>query len=176
MKTWTGPTGIELPEPHYCDQCGSELVLREQPEDGMRPWCPTCKAWRYPTFSTAVSVIVLNPDDDSILTIDQYGKEGILVAGYVLRGDSLEETVRREVEEETGLVVTDVTFNASQFFARSNTLMVNFWCRATAESVSVREGEVDAARWIPRDAIVDSMLPESLAQWFVMHYLESVGA
>lgn len=118
-------------DPAFCHVCGTRLVLREQPEDGPEPWCPTCGAWRYPGFSVGCSMIVYHPDGKRILTIDQYGKHGILVAGYVARGEDLESTVRREVLEETGLELDSVEFNASRFYEPSNTLMANFVCRAT---------------------------------------------
>lgn len=165
------PRDVDPHNPIYCEECGTELVLREQPEDGPKPWCPTCHRWRYPTFSTACSMIVYHPDGKRILTIDQYGKEGILVAGYVVLGDSLEDTVRREVREECGLELDSVEFNASQYFEPSNTLMVNFVCHAKDADAQPNPGEVDAAHWIPVEEILDSMLPGSLARRFVALHL-----
>lgn len=154
----------------FCPHCGSRLVLREQPEDGPRPWCPTCQTWRYPSFSTACSMIVVHPNGRHVLLIDQYGKRGILVAGYVSQGEDLERTVRREVSEEVGLSLSLVRFNASSFFAPSNTLMVNFVCQATSADVQP-DHEVDAWRWVELDQLADSMLPGSLAQRFVRQAL-----
>lgn len=159
-------------KPTYCNVCGTALTVRLQAEDGLQGWCPACEEWRYPPFSTAVSVIVYHPDGNHILTIDQYGKRGILVAGYVYQGDGLEETVVREVREETGLAVADVTFNASRYFEPSNTLMCNFFCRAMSAEGHLNPGEVDAARWITVEGILDAMLPGSLARWFVERHLE----
>lgn len=160
--------------PRYCEACGTALELREQPEDGLRPWCPQCQRWRYPSFSVACSMIVYHPEGDRILTIDQYGKEGILVAGYVARGDDLESTVRREVREECGLELASVVFNASSFFEPSNTLMVNFVCHAASAELQPNPGEVDRAHWIPVDRILDAMLPNSLARRFVALHLSRV--
>lgn len=167
------PRDLDPHNPRYCEECGCELVLREQPEDGLRPWCPTCRRWRYPTFSIACSMIVYHPDGTRILTIDQYGKEGILVAGYVSLGESLEDTARREVREETGLELASVQFNASSYYPPSNTLMVNFVCRAHEADAQPNPGEVDAARWIPVGEILDAMLPGSLARRFVALHLEA---
>lgn len=158
----------------FCPHCGTKLELREQPEDGPEPWCPKCGTWRYPSFSSACSMIVLSPEGDDVLLIDQYGKKGILVAGYVLQGQDLETTVRREVSEEVGLRLESIEFNASKFFAPSNTLMVNFVCRSASREVS-SDREVDSWRWVARDHVVDSMLPGSLAQDFVRTYLERSG-
>lgn len=151
----------------FCPICGTRLTTKEQPEDGLVPWCPTCNEYRYPKFNVAVSVIVQHPTEPRILTIDQYGKEGILVAGYVTRGEAAEDTVAREVHEECGLDVTDVTFNASSFYEPSNTLMLNFSCRALEPQGHLNAREVDEAHWIAREDILDSMLPHSLARRFV---------
>lgn len=155
----------------FCPICGTRLTTKEQPEDGMVPWCPSCREYRYPTFNVAVSVIVRHPSKPQILTIDQYGKEGILVAGYVTRGEAAEQTVAREVHEECGLDVEDITFNASSFFEPSNTLMLNFSCRALERAGELNAREVDAAHWIAEDDILDAMLPDSLARRFVAIWL-----
>lgn len=170
LSAWQGNAGVELPHERYCSICGSKLVLKEQPEDGPEPWCPTCNAWRYPAFSSAISTIIYSPDGAKILAIDQYGKHGILVAGYVSQGESLEKTVAREVHEETNLTVTDIRFNASQFYARTNTLISNFVCRATTEDFHLNR-EVDRARWVAKDDFADALIPGSLAQWFARHHL-----
>lgn len=154
----------------YCPHCGAKLVMREQPEDGPEPWCPECEAWRYPSFSTACSMIVCHPDGERVLLIDQYGKQGILVAGYVGQGENLEQTVRREVREEVGLELDSVAFNASSFFAPSNTLMVNFVCQAHTAEVH-RDREVDDWHWVSKQELLSAMLPGSLAQRFVQVYL-----
>ena len=157
--------------PRYCHVCGTRLVMRDQREDGPEPWCPVCGEWRYPRFSCAVSVIVYHPDGRRVLVIDQYGKRGILVAGYVARGEDLVSTVVREVREETGLAVRGVRFNASEFYEPSDTLMVNFTCRATLDELRLNPGEVDTARWVAVDEVVDAMRPGSLAQRFVRLHL-----
>ena len=117
-----------------CYECGTPLVEKYLEKEGMVPYCPKCQQFRFPIFNTAVSMEVLSPDKTRILLIQQYGKKrNILVAGYVNRGESAEQAVAREVKEEIGLTVHDITFNESQFFEPSNTLMLNFSCVADSE-------------------------------------------
>ena len=52
--------------------------------------------------------------------------EHILLAGYVSQGKNAEATVAREIDEELGLKVKSLTFNATKYYERSNSLMINF--------------------------------------------------
>ena len=111
----------------YCSQCGTALIEKELKNEGIIPFCPSCGEYRFPVFNTAVSMIVINQKEKKILLIKQYGKDAyILVAGYVNRTENLEDAVRREIREETGMEVTELHFNRSSFFEPSNTLMCNF--------------------------------------------------
>ena len=159
----------------HCAACGAKLITKTHPTDGDIPYCPACDDFRFPGFNTAVSMIVFNADKSRILLLDQYGKAGILVAGYVSRGDNLEDTVRREVMEETGLAVKDIIFNTSRYYEGSNTLMCNFACVVDADDLRIDTGEVDSARWVPVEDVLNEMLPHSLAQWFTRVYLDKTG-
>ena len=82
----------------YCYECGTKLTERELENEGKIPYCEKCGEYRFPIFSTAVSMIVENPDKNEILLIQQYGrKNNILVAGYVNKGENAENAVMREV-------------------------------------------------------------------------------
>ncbi len=158
----------------YCTECGRELVLKNLENEGMVPYCERCGQFRFPMFNTAISAIVYAPDGKHIILIQQYGrKQNILVAGYVSRGESTEETLVREIREELGLEVTDYTFNASSFFERSNTLMVNFACRVSSDSLEgVNHEEVDLARWYTPEEAKENILENSLAKRFLLKWLD----
>ena len=111
----------------FCRECGTKLVPKELENEGIVPYCPSCGQYRFPQYNVAVSMIVVNEEKDEILLIQQYGRPSyILVAGYVGRGESLEDAVVREVREETGMTVSHMKFNRTQFFEKSDTLMCNF--------------------------------------------------
>lgn len=162
-----------MAEMKYCLECGTELVLRHLEDEGEIPYCTECKQFRFPVFSVAVSVEVQNPDRDKILLIKQYGKDRyILVAGYVNKGENAEDTVRREVMEEIGLKVDQVHFEKSEYFAPSNTLMLNFSCVAESEDLShVSEKEIDSCRWFSRDRAAVEIADGSLAEKFLLRFL-----
>ena len=134
----------------YCYECGTKLTEKFLENEGMIPYCETCQEFRFPIFSTAVSMEIFNPEKDKVLLIQQYGKKrNILVAGYVNKGESAEHAMVREVMEEVGLHVVEYKFNRSEYFEKSNTLMINFACVVDSEDLSRRTKEVDKAEWFP---------------------------
>ena len=161
----------------YCMECGTKLEDRFLKNEGMIPWCETCQAYRFPVFSTAVSMEVLNPARDRILLIKQYGKDRyILVAGYVNKGENAEDTVVREVKEELGLTVTDLHFEKSEYFAPSNTLMLNFSCVVDSDSLAhVSEEEIDSCRWFSFEEAEENIAKGSLASRFLHRFVSKTG-
>ena len=121
---------------NYCMECGTLLHPMPHGEEGIVPYCDTCAAFRYPVFNTAVSLLVMDEEEENIILIRQYGRPHyILVAGYVNRGEDAEDAARRELKEELGLCALSVSFNRSHYFSPSNTLMLNF--TVTVPSIEV---------------------------------------
>lgn len=155
----------------YCMTCGTKLEAKFLENEGEIPYCSSCQAFRFPMFNAAVSMIILNPSKDKVLLIQQYQrKDNILVAGYINRGENAESAVIREVFEETGLIVSQVQANQTQFFEPSNTLMMNYVCVATTETIRLTD-EVDLANWFELEVARDMIKPDSLAQSFLEAYL-----
>ena len=155
-------------EMKYCMQCGCELDEKYLMGEGMVPYCPHCEDFRFPVYSTAVSMIVMNKSLDKELLIKQYDKENyILVAGYVNKGEDAEDAVRREVSEELGLTVLESRFNRSHYFAPSNTLMLNFTA-IVEDGEPVPGSEIDEWKWFDVErARAYGAKRESLAQIFL---------
>ena len=158
----------------YCSGCGSELELKKLDEEGLIPYCPKCNKFKFPSFSTAVSMIVVNSDESKVLLIKQYNSSrNILVAGYVNIGESLEHAVKREVKEEVGLNVVSLRFNKSEYFGKNKVLMVNFIAVVENEEFSIKENEVDYAKWYESFEALDMVAPNTLAKRFVANYIEN---
>lgn len=157
----------------FCSNCGEELVEKYLENEGMIPYCEKCGVYRFPMFNAAISAIVYNPAGDRIMLIRQYGRDrNILVAGYINKGENAEHTLVREIKEELGLTVTDYTFNASQYFEKSNTLMINFACHVDSDSLDgVNQDEVDYAAWYTPEEAEKQILPDSLAKRFLLKWL-----
>jgi NAD+ diphosphatase len=96
----------------------------------------------------------------------------VLVAGYVNRGETLEDAVKREIKEETGMTVSSMKFNRTQFFERSDTLMCNFTAFVEDDSEMDPNYEIDKYNWFTREQARANIRPDSLAQYFLNSYLD----
>jgi len=158
----------------FCRMCGTALELRETEHEGIVPYCPSCKEFRFPQYNTAVSMIVVNETTDEILLVRQYGRPFyVLVAGYVSRGESLEEAVRREIKEETGMTAFRLRFNRTRFFEQSDTLMCNFTAFVRDASELNVNYEIDSYAWFTKDEARKNIKPGSLAEYFLDSYLDT---
>lgn len=160
----------------HCVECGNELIEKECGIDGLIPFCPVCKEFRFPTFNSAISTIIFNPDKDKILMIQQYGKPfNILVAGYINKGENATQALLREVQEEVGLDIVNYTYNENIYFDKSNTLIHNYISYVNSETFQIAEEEVDSARWFTIQEAVVEVKPNSLAKRFLYLALHKTG-
>ena len=161
-----------IPNFNHCMECGCKLVMKENPGEGMTPFCPDCGEFRFPVFNVACSMIVMDEAREHILLIKQYGgSEYILVAGYVTKGEDAEVTARREVKEELDMDVKELKFNRSHYFAPSNTLMLNF--TVVVEGTTPHPNrEIDSWKWFTLDEARKNIKKNGLANAFLNGYLD----
>ena len=156
----------------YCEKCGHELIMKQNGIDGMVPYCPSCHEFRFPMFNSAVSALILNPDRDKILLIQQYGrKDNILVAGYVTKGENAKTALYREVKEEVGLNIKQYEFNDNEYYKRTNTYINNYVVVAESELFKCND-EVDYAAWYDLEEALSIIKQGSLAQELLRRYIE----
>ena len=129
----------------FCGRCGSKNIHNDY-ERAMH--CPKCDRNSYPRIMPAVIVGVT---DGSHLLLTQY-REGYghnaLVAGFAEIGETLEETVAREVMEETGLKVKNITYYKSQPWGIANDILAGFYCEADGSTEIVMDKtELRLAQW-----------------------------
>ena len=157
----------------HCFECGTALVERELDGEGVVPYCPECQQFRFPMYNVAVSMIVINEQNGTILLIKQYGKPSfVLVAGYVNRGEQVEHAVGREIKEETGMTVSRIQFNRTSFFEPSNTLMCNFTAFVKDDSELSTNAEIDSFQWFSPEEARQNIRPNSLDERFLNAYLD----
>lgn len=148
----------------FCPVCGHAT---EPGGDGWARRCPQCGHARYPHVSPAVLALV--HDGDKILLVHKpgWGAMNSIIAGFVEPGESLEECVRREVQEEAGVEVTDIVYQGSQPWPFPHQLMVGFTARYVSGELKIDAAELDGAAWFPRGALPDLPSPISLSRHII---------
>ncbi len=163
----------------YCTVCGTKLIEKEcinyGLSEGMIPFCEKCNDFRFPKFNTAISAVIFSPDKRKILLIQQYEMhKNILVGGYVNKTENLEHAVIREIKEEIGLDVSEIHFNKSEYFAKTDSLLCNFVAVATDENLTISQ-EVDYANWYDIKTAKEVIYKNSLAERFLISAIEKIS-
>ena len=136
----------------FCGKCGHPLV----PDTRERMmYCLHCKNTEYPKISPAVIVGVRNGNR---LLMSKYAggtaRRYALIAGFAEIGETLEETVKREVMEEVGLKVKNIQYYKSQPWSLSSSLLMGFYCDLDgSDHIILEEDELSEAEWFERDDI-----------------------
>lgn len=136
----------------FCGSCGQRLI-HDKKERMM--YCPHCKSTEYPKISPAVIVAVTHGEK---LLLSKYAgrntKRYALIAGFTEIGETLEETVKREVMEEVGLKVKNIRYYKSQPWGLSGSLLAGFVCDLDGDdTITLDENELAVAQWFPREEI-----------------------
>ncbi|MBQ6493035.1 MAG: NAD(+) diphosphatase [Erysipelotrichaceae bacterium] len=136
----------------YCGNCGS-LMVHDKEERAQ--YCPSCHRKVYPRINPAVIVGVIN-GDRLLLTRYRNGYGGnAMVAGFTEIGETLEETVKREVKEETGLEVKNIRYYGSQPWGTASDILAGFYCDVDGDdTIRMDENELRYASWVTREDIV----------------------
>ena len=146
----------------YCGRCGS-LTGRSTTERAIV--CPSCGNTIYPRVVPAVIVAVLDKENDKILLTKYKGRAisyFALVAGFTEIGETLEQTVAREVMEETGLHVKNITYYKSQPWGVADDILTGFYCEVDGDrEIRMDEEELSVAGWYSREEVI--LQPDDLS-------------
>lgn len=155
-KAFAGVTALQLyrwyENNRFCSRCGAKMH-RGTTERSLI--CESCGKTVYPTISPCV-IVALTDGKDRILLTKYNSKHSkytryALIAGYTEIGETLEDTVRREVMEEVGLKVKNITYYKNQPWAFTDTLLNGFFCELDGNDKITRdENELAEAVWVER--------------------------
>lgn len=157
----------------YCPDCGTKLIPRPIGDEGLVPYCDSCKKPLFDMFSTCIIVMVVNEFEEVALLKQSYisSQYRTLVAGYMKPGESAEECTRREVMEEIGIELQQLQILGTDWFSRKEQLMIGFLGRAKKSEFTL-SGEVDEAWWVPVEEAPALMHPgKSISASMVERYI-----
>lgn len=167
-KAFAAVTGFQIHDWYtntgFCGRCGSRMSAQGE-ERAMK--CPECGKVYYPQICPSVIVGVI---DRERLLMTKYSvkhstyRKYALIAGYAEVGESLEDTVRREVMEEVGLHVKNIRYYSSQPWSYSDTLLVGFFCELDGSpEITMDENELSAAEWLNRNEIPEESADDEVS-------------
>lgn len=157
----------------FCGRCGTAT---EPARTERAKVCPTCHRIIYPRLSPAIIVLVRK--DDSILMVR--GKKTApgrysLVAGFVEPGETIEDAVRREVREETGIAIKNIRYRASEPWPFPDSLMLGFVADYAGGEVAPDGVEIESAAWFDRDHLPELPPKLSLTRALIDDWAASLG-
>ncbi len=164
-RSFAGAVGRQLnrwyTNHRFCSKCGNPT---KKSDSERMLYCESCGFHTYPTISPCVIVAVHNGNK---LLLTKYAGRSYsryaLIAGFAEIGESLEQTVHREVQEEVGLKVKNLKFYKSQPWPFTDTLLSGFYAELDGDdTITLDENELAVGEWLDRKDIPPADLKISL--------------
>ena len=155
----------------YCGSCGQPTEFKV---DERAKICPQCGLINFPRLSPAVIVAILK-DDQILLGRNKRFKLPFysVLAGFVEPGETLEECVEREIREEVGIKIRNISYFGSQPWPFPNSLMIAFTADYAGGDICVDGSEILDAAWFKKDRLPKIppriSIARQLIDWFVDH-------
>jgi NAD+ diphosphatase len=141
----------------FCGKCGNSTTSAEA---GNVRICENseCRRSHFPSMDPAIIVLV-SSGEYCLLGWQKPWPKGMYstIAGFVEPGESIEDAVIREVEEETGIKVEEIEYQSSQPWLFPSSLMLGFTAKAKSNKIRIAKNELDDARWFSREEIKDNL-------------------
>ena len=151
------------PRHRFCAVCGQATAPNR---GGWSRRCDECGADHYPR---ADPVVIMLAEHDGRLLLGRQphyppGRYSAL-AGFVEPGETIEAAVARELFEEAGIAVSEVTYIASQPWPFPSSLMIGAHAIARSDSLTIDTAELDDARWFTRGQVVAALAGDPSADF-----------
>jgi NAD+ diphosphatase len=153
----------------FCGQCGQRTIPHER--DRARV-CPVCGLQSFPRLSPAIIVLVERGRQLLLARSARFPKGRYsVIAGFVEPGETLEEAVARELQEEVSIAVENIHYFGSQPWPFPNSLMLGFTADYAHGEICIDDDEIEEAGWFSPDNLPD--LPEGISisrkliDWFL---------
>ena len=154
----------------FCSRCGSRN--EEHPTDRAK-YCRDCGLTTYPRLSPSIIVLVRKGDEMLLARNAAWPMRMFsTLAGFVEPGESIEQTVHREVHEEVGLEVDNLRYLGSQSWPFPNSLMLGFHADYASGEFSFRDGEIAEARWFHYRDLPNVPGGTAISRWLIDAFID----
>ncbi|XP_072166750.1 NAD-capped RNA hydrolase NUDT12-like [Diadema setosum] len=149
----------------FCPTCGAKTTMADA---GYKRICTIegCRSLKgvhntcYPRLDPVAIMLVVSEDGKSVLLGRKKGFPGKMyscLAGFMEPGETIEDAVRREVKEESGIIVGKVQYHSSQPWPMPSQLMIGCIAQAVSSKITVDMEELEDARWFTRHEVVEML-------------------
>ena len=157
----------------FCGRCGGTT----EPVSGeLAMWCTRCGMLHYPRLNPA-AIVLVERGNQILLARSPSFPEGLysILAGFVEPGESIEETVAREIGEEVGIGVRNVSYFGSQPWPFPHSLMIGFTADYAGGELSPDPAEIEAAGWYAADDLPQLPPRTSIARAMIEDFVDRHG-
>ena len=158
----------------FCGRCGT--ATEDHATDRAKR-CPDCGLTIYPRLSP--SIIVLVRKGEHMLLARNVAWPTTMfstLAGFVEPGESIEQTVHREVAEEVGIEVTNLRYLGSQSWPFPNSLMLGFHADYASGEFAFHDGEIAEARWFHYRELPNVPGGTAISRWLINAFIDEMTA
>lgn len=154
----------------FCGRCGGENRMKE---DEFAKICPSCCLITFPRLSPAIIVRITDGDRILLARSPQFPRNMYsILAGFIEPGESLEAGIHREVFEEVGVRVSDLSYFGSQPWPFPDSLMIGFTARYLSGIIRCDGVEIEDAQWFTRDQMPELPGPLSISRALIDDFLD----
>ena len=138
----------------FCSVCGHPTQVQR---GGQKRVCPACNAEHFPRVDPVIIMVV--SDGDRCLLGQSRGRLQAMnrysaLAGFMDQGEAIEEAVAREVMEEAGIRVKNVTYHSSQPWPFPSSLMIGCHAEADSTTINMDDEEMTDVQWFDRSEVL----------------------
>jgi NAD+ diphosphatase len=161
-------------EHQYCGRCGTGMV--DHVKDRAKQ-CPSCDLINYPKLAPSI-IVLITRGKQMLLARNANWPSNMFstLAGFVEPGESIEQTVHREILEEVGLRVGSLKYFGSQSWPFPNSLMLGFHAEYESGEISCQDDEIAEARWFDVDDLPNIPPRSAISRWLIDEFIDEVKA